>query len=81
MFGKVELHEQDYKEVITLAKEALSSRSKIASLRQQLSQVTGELYELKDKFTKLFMDTHRFKEAMRIAPENYRMLSRISSRR
>ena len=69
MFGKVELPEQDYKEVITLAKEALSSRSKIASLRQQLNQVTYELYELKDKFTKLFMDTRNFKEALRLAPE------------
>ena len=72
MFGKVELPEQDYKEVITLAKEALSSRSKISSLRQQLAHVSNELYNLKNKFTDLFIETKKFKDAMRIAPERLR---------
>ena len=72
MFGKVELPEQDYKEVISLAKEALSSRSKISSLKQQLAHVSNELYNLRNKFTDLFIETKKFKDAMRIAPEKLR---------
>lgn len=74
MFGKVELPEEDYKEVIILAKEGISSRSKIASLKHQLNQVTTEFYELKDKFTKLFIGTSNFKEVMRLAPQRVEKL-------
>ena len=69
MFGKVELPEEDYKEVMTLAKEALSSRGVIDSLKRQLNKATSRIYELEDKFTKLFMSTKNFVDAMRIAPQ------------
>jgi hypothetical protein len=69
MFGKVTLAEQDYTEVISLAKEGVLSRSKIRSLKQQLEDVTEQLWSLEDKFTKLFMSTKNFKDAMRLAPQ------------
>lgn len=69
MFGKVELPEQDYKEVMSLAKEALLSRGKIVSLERQLQKATSRFWELEDKFTKLFMSTRDYVEAMRLAPE------------
>ena len=69
LFGKVELPEQDYKEVMTLAKEALASRSKILSLQSQLQELWSSFWALEDKFTKLFMRTKDYVDAMRIAPE------------
>ena len=72
MFGKVELPEQDYKEVITLAKEAISSRGIIRSLEEQLQKITSQYWNLDDKFNKLFMSTKNFRNAMRIAPQRIR---------
>ena len=69
MFGKVTLAEQDYKEVISLAKEGVLSREKIESLKRQLQEVTARFWDLEDKFTKLFMSTRDFKEAMQLAPQ------------
>ena len=74
LFGKVELHEPDYKEVMMLAKEALLSRGRIFSLEQQLQKVTARLWELEDRFTKLFMSTRDFKEAVRLAPQRVEAL-------
>ena len=42
MFGKVELSEQDYKEVISLAKEGVLSRSKIHTLEQKAQKANGK---------------------------------------
>ncbi len=69
MFGKVTLTEQDYKEVISLAKEGVLSRGKIDSLKRQLQGATARLWDLEDKLTRLVMSTRDFKEAMRLAPE------------
>ena len=44
MFGKVELSEQDYKEVISLAKEGVLFRSKIAELTRQLRDTSTRLF-------------------------------------
>ncbi len=68
-FGKITLAEQDYEEVISLAKEGVLSRGKIESLKRQLREVTNQLWELEDKFTKLFMSTRDYTEAMRLAPQ------------
>ena len=69
LFGKVALPEQDYKEVMTLAKEALTLRSKIVSLKRQLQELSTRFWALEDKFTKLYMSTKDYVDAMRIAPE------------
>ena len=69
MFGKVELPEQDYKDVIALAKEAISSRGIIRSLEQQLQKITSQYWNLDDKFNKLFMSTKNFRDAMQLAPQ------------
>ena len=74
MFGKVTLAEQDFKEVISLAKEGVLSRGKIESLKQQLQKVTARFWDLEDKFTKLFMSTKNFKDAMRFAPQRVEAL-------
>ena len=69
LFGKVELPEQDYKEVMTLAKEALASRRKISSLQSQLQELWSSFWALEDKFTKLFIRTKDYVDAMQLAPE------------
>ncbi len=69
VFGKVTLAEQDYKEVISLAKEGVLSRSKIHTLEQRLQKAVARVWELDDKLTKLLMSTRNFTEAMRLAPQ------------
>ena len=69
MFGKVELPEQDYRDMIALAKEAISSRGIIQSLEQQLQKITSQYWNLEDTFNKLFMSTKNFRDAMQIAPQ------------
>ena len=69
MFGKVTVAAQDFKEVISLAKEGVLSRGKIHTLEQKAQKATARVWELEDKLTKLFMSTRDFKEAMRLAPE------------
>lgn len=69
VFGKVTLAEKDFKEVISLAKEGVLSRGKIKSIKQQLQSATARFWDLEDKFTKLFMSTKNYKDAMRLAPE------------
>lgn len=73
MFGKVELPEQDYKEVMMLAKEAISPRGRIDSLERQLQKATTRLWE-EDKLTKLVMSTRDFMDAMRLAPQRVKEL-------
>lgn len=69
MFGKVTLAEQDFKEVISLAKEGVLSRGKIDSLTRKLQGVTAQVWDLDEKLTRLVMSTRNYKEAMRLAPE------------
>ena len=69
LFGKIELSEQDFKEVISLAKEGVSSRGKIHSLEHDLHGVTVRLWDLDEKLTRLVMSTRNYKDAMRLAPE------------
>ena len=72
IFGKVTLAEQDFKEVISLAKEGVLSRGKIHTLEQRLQKATTRVWELEDTLTKLFVSTRDFKEAVRLAPERVR---------
>jgi len=69
MFGKVTVAAQDFKDMISLAKEGILSRGKIHTLEQRAQKATARVWELEDKLTKLFMSTRDFKEAIRLAPE------------
>jgi archaellum component FlaC len=69
LFGKIELSEQNFKEVISLAKEGVSSRGKIHSLEHDLHGVTVRLWDLDEKLTRLVMSTRNYKDAMQLAPE------------
>ena len=41
----------------------------IRSLKQQLKDVTAQLWGLEDKFEKLFMSTKNYVDAVRLAPQ------------
>ena len=69
MFGKVELTDQDYRDVIALAKEVISSRGIIHSLEEQLQKITSRYWNLDDTFNKLFMSTKNFRDAMKLSPQ------------
>ena len=69
MFGKVELSEQDYKEVISLAKEGVLSRSKISELTRQLSQISSRLFNWQLSWQELDEQTKEFRQAIKLAPQ------------
>jgi multidrug resistance efflux pump len=69
MFGKVELAEDDYKEVISLAKEGVLSRSKISDLTQALQKAKSRIYDLQSSWEQLYEYTSEFRQAMKLAPE------------
>jgi hypothetical protein len=69
MFGKVELTEQDYKEVISLAKEGVLSRSKITDLTQQLRETSSRLFNWQLSWQELDEQTKEFRQAMKLAPQ------------
>ena len=69
MFGKVELTEQDYKEVILLAKEGVLSRSKITELTQLLREASSRLFNWQLSWQELDEQTKEFRQAMKLAPQ------------
>ncbi len=69
MFGKVELTEQDYKEVISLAKEGVLSRSKITDLTRQLREISSRLFSSQNNWEQLYEQTSDFLQAMKLAPQ------------
>ncbi len=69
MFGKVELAGDDYKEVISLAKEGVLSRSKISDLTQALQKAKSRIYDLQSSWEQLYEYTSEFRQAMKLAPE------------
>jgi len=69
MFGKVELTEQDYKEVISLAKEGVLSRSKIDDLTQKLREASSRLFNWQLSWQELDEQTREFRQAMKLAPQ------------
>ncbi len=69
MFGKVELTEQDYKEVISLAKEGVLSRSKIANLTQKLREASNMIEGLKLSYNNLYEQSKEFFQAVNLAPQ------------
>jgi hypothetical protein len=69
MFGKVELAEDDYREVISLAKEGVLSRSKISDLTQALQKAKSRIYDLQSSWEQPDEYTSEFRQAMKLAPE------------
>lgn len=74
LFGKVELAENDYKEVIALARECLLSRKKIADLSRQLSDAASRLFSLQSSWDQLYEQTRDFRQAMMLAPQRVKEL-------
>ena len=74
LFGKVELAEKDYEEVIALAKEGILSRRKIADLTQQLRIAASRLFDLQSSWDMLYEQTHDFRQAMKLAPRRVKDL-------
>lgn len=69
MFGKVELAEHDYKEVISLAKEGVLSRGKISDLSQALQKARSRIYDLEDSYNRLYEWASEFRQALKLAPQ------------
>lgn len=69
MFGKVELTEDDYKAVISLAKEGVLSRSKISDLTQALQKAKSRIFDLQNSWEQLYEYTSEFRQAVKLAPE------------
>lgn len=69
MFGKGELTEQDYREVISHAKEGVLSRNKIADLTRQLRETSSRLFSLQMDWEQIYEQTNDFFQAMKLAPQ------------
>jgi hypothetical protein len=69
IFGKVELTEDDYKEVIALAKEGILSRSKISDLTQALRKAQSRIFDLQNSWEQLYEQTGEFRQAIKLAPQ------------
>jgi hypothetical protein len=69
MFGKVELAENDYKEVISFAKEGVLSRNKISDLSQALQKASLRIFDLEDSYNRLYEWTSEFRQALKLAPQ------------
>jgi cell division protein FtsL len=69
MLGKVTLAEQDFKEVVSLAKEGVLSRGKISDLSQALQKARSRIYDLEDSYNRLYEWASEFRQALKLAPQ------------
>ena len=69
LLGKYEMTEQDYRELTTLAKEGISSRSIIRDLKEQMRLGAERFKDMRDRFNRLLADTKDYREAITVAPE------------
>ncbi len=69
IFSKVELTEDDYKEVISLAKEGVLSRGKISDLTQALQKAKSRIFDLQNSWEQLYEQTGEFRQALKLAPQ------------
>lgn len=69
LFGKVELSEQDFREVIELAKEGVASRGKITDLTQRMRKLSSMVDGLNLAYNKLYEQTKEFFRALKLAPK------------
>lgn len=74
LFGKVELSEADYGDMLSLAKEGIVSRSKIFDLTQKLQSAMTRIFDLQNSWERLYEQTADFRRAMRLAPDRVRQL-------
>ena len=69
VFGKIELPEKDYREVIALAKEGIQSRGKIADLTQKLRTTSSRVFDLENSLKQLYEYTREFRQVIKLAPQ------------
>ncbi len=74
LFGKVELSENDYKDVIELAKEGIRSRSTIDELKRKLRDAKRKIESLNLAYDRLFAQTKEFSQAVKLAPQRVKEL-------
>lgn len=67
--SKVELTEQEYQDLTSLAKEGIASRRTVNTLRSQVNQAWSEYSRLKERFRLLLEETRTYREAMKHAPQ------------
>ena len=70
VFGKIELPEKDYREMIALAKEGIQSRGKIADLTKKLREARTTIDGLKLSYNNLLEQTKEFFHAIKLAPQS-----------
>ncbi len=69
MFGKVELTEQEYTDLTSLAKAGISSRGIIENLHRQLSELRSKYWQLNARINEIIKATRAFREAMKLASQ------------
>ncbi len=70
MFGRVELIEQNYKEMISFAKEGILPRNKITDLIRQLRESSSGLFSSQSSWEQLYEQTIDFHQTMKLAPQH-----------
>jgi len=74
LFGKVELSEENYRKMLSLAKEGVVSRGKIADLTQKLQSAISRAFDLQASWERLYEQTEDFRRAMKLAPSRVKEL-------
>lgn len=69
VFGKIELTEKDYTDVISLAREGILSRVKISELTQKLQDAGARILDLQSSWERLYEQTKDFRQAIKLAPQ------------
>lgn len=69
VFGKIELTEKDYTDVISLAREGILSRVKISELTQKLQDAGARILDLQSSWERLYEQTKDFRQAVGLAPQ------------
>mgnify|MGYP004562665611 FL=1 len=69
VFGKIELTEKDYTDVISLAREGILSRVKISELTQKLQDAGARILDLQSSWERLYEQTKDFRQAVKLAPQ------------
>lgn len=69
LFGKVELPEKEYREVIELAKEALGTRGEAERTKRKLNETESRLFSVQSSYEQLREQTADFRQAIKLAPE------------
>lgn len=74
LFGKVEPAVNDYRDMLSLAKEGIVARGKIADLTEKLRSATSRIFDLENSLNRLYEQPANFRRAMKLAPDRVKEL-------